>query len=154
MPQFFDFLLGKSFRVSKDEINRQNRLAIRYFARMGCPMAIANLFVQTVVQGVPLMTPKNWLLPIYVILLFLAEKLVIPDRYEHCTPLVYILEAPVMILSILLGSFWDPAHQAITFLMFMSVVPIFILDYPVRVGAVGIFWNILFCVAVYITKES
>lgn len=121
---------------------------------MGCPVAIANLFVQTIVQGVPLMTPKNWLLPIYFIMLFLADQFVIPNRYEHCTPLVYILEAPVMILSILLGSFWDPAHQAITFLMFMSVVPIFILDYPIRVGAVGIFWNVLFFLAVFITKES
>jgi hypothetical protein len=81
MPRFFDFILGRNFRVSEDEINRQNRLAIRYFARMGCPVAIANLFVQTIVQGVPLMIPKNWLLPIYVIMLFLADQFIIPNHY-------------------------------------------------------------------------
>ena len=148
-----EFLLDWGFQVSKDEVRRQNRLAIRYFAFAGLPVAFANVAVQSVIQGVPITTPKNWVLPLVFFVLLILDRFVIPKNTDNSTLLVYALEAPVMVVSILLGTVWDPTHQAVTFPMFMSVIPIFIFDAPLRVAAVGLGWNIVFVALAALVKD-
>lgn len=147
------FLQGKGYQVSREELHRQNRLAIRYFAVAGMPVALSNVLVQAIIQGVPLFTPKNWVLPAYFLMLLVVERLVLPSKCHNSTLLVYLFEVPVMVISILLGTVWDPTHQALTFPMFMSVIPIFILDIPLRVALVGAGWNVVFAILVMVSKD-
>ncbi len=147
------FSLFGSYNVSREEMCRENRLAIRYFALAGIPVAVANAGAQSIVQGVPVLGTKNLLLFGYFLLLLLADRFVIPKRFRHSTTLLYLLQAPVMVISILLGTVWDPTHQAITFPMFMSVIPIFILDYPIRVAGISLGWSIIFCIVATFTKD-
>ena len=146
--------MGKGFyNTSHEEIDRQNRIAIRYFAYTGLPVAVANVVAQSIVQGVPAFTPQNLLLLGYFFLLLLIERFALPRYCKNATFLVYAFEAPVMIISILLGTIWDPTHQAITFPMFMSVIPIFILDKPQRVIGVSFAWSMLFVLFVSLFKD-
>lgn len=148
-----EFLQGKGYDISPEEIHRQNRLAIRYFAIAGLPVAIANVFAQVVVRGPAAFDLKSVLLLCYFLLLLVLERFFLPPRYERSTLLVYLIEAPVMVISILLGTIWDPTHQAITFPMFMAVIPIFIFDAPVRVAGVSLGWNAIFLALVSATKD-
>ncbi|MBR3316827.1 MAG: EAL domain-containing protein [Atopobiaceae bacterium] len=145
--------MARGYSVSSEELNRQNRLAIRYFAIAGIPVAIANTAAQSIVQGVPALTPKNLILLGYFVVLFLADRFLIPRQCKHATTLVYLVVAPVMIISILLGTIWDPTHQAITFPMFMSIIPVFILDHPARSIGVSLAWNIAFLACVVAFKD-
>lgn len=147
------FLLGKDYNLTMDEFNRQNRLAIRYFAIAGIPVAIANAAAQSIVQGVSPFTPKNLLLLGYFVLLLIIERFVLPRTPERATRSIYVLVAPVLVISILLGTIWDPTHQAITFPMFMSIMPIFILDIPLRTIGINLLWNIIFVLVVTFTKD-
>lgn len=145
--------MAMGYNVSPEELNRQNRLAVRYFAIAGIPVAIANTAAQSVVQGVSALTPKNLLLLAYFVLLFLADRFLIPSKFERSTLLAYVSVAPVMVISILLGTVWDPTHQAITFPMFMSIISIFILDHPARSIGVSLAWNVIFLAAVVAVKD-
>ena len=72
--------MARGYSVSSEELNRQNRLAIRYFAIAGIPVAIANTAAQSIVQGVPALTPKNLILLGYFVVLFLADRFLIPHK--------------------------------------------------------------------------
>ncbi len=145
------FILGDSIAASSEEVNRQNRLALRYLSNLGIPVAIANMLAQSVIKGAPV-TQSLWMLG-YFLLLMIFERCLLPQRSDHATLLVYLLEAPVMLLAILLGTAWDPTHQATTFLLFVVVMPVFILDRPIRVMGVTICWSALFALLCVITKD-
>ncbi len=147
------FLTGKDYSLTMGEFDRQNRIAIRYFAIAGLPVAVANVAAQSIVQQTPPLTPKNLILLGYFVLLLLLERFVLPKTHEHATRNIYLLVAPVLIISILLGTVWDPTHQAVTFPMFMSIIPVFILDIPLRTIGINFLWNIVFVVVVSLTKD-
>ena len=147
------FLRGDVFAANQDEVRKQNRLALRYFAAAGIPVSIANLLSQSFVVDMSLASLKSLWLPFYYLLLFLLDRVVIPMNYKHATRLAYVCEVPVLLLSILLGTIWDPNHQAITFLMIMITAPVFILDRPVRIAFVMLCWNVAFIAMCVIFKD-
>jgi diguanylate cyclase (GGDEF)-like protein len=148
-----NYLMGYDFKANLDDINRENRMAIRYLAIAGIPVSLAVIAAQTAVRGVPALSDKSFLMLGYFALLLLADRLIIPLRCRHTIPLIYLLQAPVLIVAILLGTVWDPTHQALTFLMLMMVMPALILDRPIRVIAVTLFWYALFLVLCYTIKD-
>lgn len=145
------FILGGSLSARDDEVNRQNRLALRYLANGGIPVSIANILAQSVIDEAPV-SKSLWMLGYFVLLAF-VERLVLPQRSSRATLLVYLFEAPVMLLAILLGTVWDPGHQATTFLLFAVVLPVFVLDMPIRVMGVTIGWAALFSLLCIVTKD-
>lgn len=151
LSEIVGFLKGDEIAADKDEVSRQNRLAIRYFAAAGIPVGIVNIIAQCTITGASPFDPKIYWLFAYYTLLFLLDRFIIPQKCQHATLLVYLFEAPVMLMSILLGTVWDPNHQAVTFLMIVLSIPVFILDRPLRLFLVVIGWSALFmglCAAV------
>ena len=139
----------------REEVNRENRLAIRLLAMVGLPLAAANMIVQmTLSSEVDLQQfflRTSWVV-VYFLVLLVVERWIIPDDYPYATALLYAVETPVIIGSILLGSFWDPDHQAITFFIFLMAMPMFVLDRPIRVMLVMAGWVALFLLACFIVK--
>ena len=136
-----------------EQINAENRMAIRLLARAGIPLSIANYFAQTVLSTKGLLSLRSYWLLIYFVGLFLLEKYVIPQRCRHATVLLYFIEAPILVITILLGSVWDPDHQALTFLMFLMAMPVFILDRPLRLLGVFTGWTAAFLVICKLVKD-
>lgn len=147
------YLPGYDFKVNLDDINRENRMAIRYLAIAGIPVGLAVIAAQTAVRGVPALSDKSFLMLGYFALLLIADRFVIPLRCRHTIPLIYLLQAPVLLVAIALGTIWDPTHQALTFLMLMMVMPALILDRPIRIIAVTLFWYGLFLALCYTVKD-
>ncbi len=146
------FLFRADRDVNKEEINRQNRRAIHYLAMGGIPVSLANAAAQSVIQGVPLLVQKSFWLFAYYLILLVLDRWVIPRQYQRSTMLVYLLETPIMLVATLLGTIWDPSHQAITFLMFLIAMPVFILDRPARVMGAMIGWSAVFMGMVFAFK--
>ena len=149
----FRYLTGYDFKPNIDDINRENRIAIRYLAIAGIPVSLAVIAAQTAVRGVPALSAKSFLMLGYFALLLLTDRLILPLNCRHTIPLIYLLQAPVLIVAILLGTVWDPTHQALTFLMLMMVMPALILDRPIRIIAVTLFWYALFLALCYTVKD-
>ena len=147
------FLKGDELLADRDEVARQNRLAVRYFAVAGIPVAIANIVAQSLIKGAPELGFQSYWLILYYLVLFLLDRFVIPMNYRHSTRLAYVCEAPVLLVSIFLGTIWDPTHQAITFLMFMVTIPVFILDRPGRLMGVMLGWCLLFLALCFAVKD-
>lgn len=137
---------------SRDEIRKENRLAIRMLAMAGLPLSVANVMAQTIINNRDLSLRSCWLI-LYFALLLLFERKVMPLRCPRATLMIYVIVAPVMITSILMGTVWDPNHQALTFLLFLIAMPVFVLDYPIRLLSVTLGWALVFLLLVWTVKD-
>ena len=155
IARFWDFLRADELKQCRDEMNAENRLAIRLLAIVGVPLSLANTIVQTVLSNdanfAVIFLRTSWVL-LYFLVLLVVERWVVPKDFSHATELLYVVEVPVLVCSILLGSVWDPSNQAITFLLFIMAVPAFVLDRPIRVLAITAAWTVLFIAACYAVK--
>lgn len=147
-----NLLSAEEFVLYHKEICKENRLALRLLAVTGLPLSIANVFAQLIISGSSPLDFRNYGLLIYFFILFLVERFLLPQQYQYSTAIIYFAEAPVMILSILLGTIWDPGHQATTILIFLLAMPVFILDRPIRLMSITGGWALLFLALCYQVK--
>ena len=140
------------FRHFKTEINAENRVAIGLLAIGGLPISAGILITQLVVtQGGPAYL-YSFALIAYFLLMLVFERRVLPADYPHAAVALYLLEAPVMLMSVLLGTVLDPDHSAVTILLFTLVMPAFVLDYPWRSLLIQGSWSALFIAVCALTK--
>ena len=148
---FANRMTGDIARWQK-EINRENRTAIHMLAYTALPMGFINLLVQMVISRRDVSPiDASWLL-LYGLFLLAVDRFLIPEKTPHATALLYVLESPVYLLAIMLGSFWDPTRQASTILLFMVVLPVFVMDRPHRMALVMTAWLLLFLLCSYTVK--
>ncbi|MBQ9346518.1 MAG: EAL domain-containing protein [Oscillibacter sp.] len=153
MKDLWKMFTTGEFTQWKREINRENRLAIHMLAVAGLPLSIANIFAQTFFVRMELFTLRTMWLLLYFTVLGLFERFIMPRDCHRSTVLLYILEAPVMIVAILLGTVWDPNHQALTFLLFLTVMPVFVFDRPQRLLGVSGGWAAAFLTLCLLVKD-
>ena len=154
MKEIWKTLKAEEFIRCHDIINQENRLAIRYLASAGIPLSLINILTQTVFSYRLYLPQRSFWLLFYFVLLWLFERFAMPGDAKNATPLIYLVEIPPMLAAILLGTIWDPDHQAVTFLMFILSMPVFILDRPIRLFAISTAWTALFSILCCVSKDS
>lgn len=154
MSERWKILHAEEFYRFQDEMNQENRLAIRLLARGGIPLAMANILTQTLFSYPAFLYLRSSMLLLYFIAVALLEHYVMPKASKHATLWIYLVELPPMIAAILLGTVWDPNHQAITFLMFIIALPVFIIDRPLRMFCVFTGWTAVFLVCCLLFKTE
>ena len=137
----------------REAIRRDNRSLFRVFAVSGCVLSLANLVTQMVVTGYGMPLFRSSLMLVFFSLLFFLDRVAIPDGTPLSTWVIYAAQAPILLLSILLGTIWDRTHQATTFLLFMLICPLFITDHPVRSVGIMAGWSCLFVVLDQTVKD-
>ena len=153
MKEILKFLKAEEFDRCRDEINRENRLAIRLLARAGIPLSLANVLTQTLFSYPSFLYLRSAIVFLYFVTLALLEHRVLPERSDSATLLIYLVEIPPMAAAILLGTVWDPTHQAVTYLMMIMALPVFILDRPLRIWSVFTGWTTLFLLCCMAFKD-
>ena len=151
--QLLSFLRAPEFDDCRVQINSENRLAIRLLAALGLPLSIINVIVQLLVTG-PGMLPRTGWLTLYCVLLLVLERFILSEDATHTTLRLYLLQAPAILIVILLGSVWDPTHQGTTFLLFLMAMPVFVFDRPVRLTAVYALWSVVFLSLSHLFKSQ
>ena len=137
-----------------DEIRLENRTSFRLLASTGVIIGMVNLATQIAVvgSGMPLFR-ACLLLAVFSVLLFL-DRVVVPEDKPLPGWALYLAEAPVLLVSILLGTVWDQTHQATSFLLIMLASPAFITDHPNRSMSILAGWSFLFVLLTQLVKES
>lgn len=138
----------------RDTIRRENRTAFRLMTVIGFVLSVFNLITQIVITGFGMPLFRSSILMAYFSLLFFLDRAVIPEDIPLSTGTIYLAQAPVLLLSILLGTIWDREHQATTILLFLTTAPLFVIDHPRRSLAVVAGWAALFAALSQIFKAS
>lgn len=138
----------------KGMIRQENRTAFRLMTVTGCVLSIFNLITQIVITGFGMPIFRSCILLVCFSLLFFLDRVIIPEGVPLPTQVFYLTQAPVLLLSVLLGTVWDPEHQATTILLFMMASPVFILDHPNRSLGIMAGWTALFIILSQFVKKS
>ncbi|MCR5296877.1 MAG: EAL domain-containing protein [Clostridiales bacterium] len=140
-----------SWLIRQAELNRfsalirqENRSVFRLMASTGCALSAVNLVAQMVVTGFDMPVFKSCLLLAYFCVLVFIDRVMLPENQPVSTGLIYLAQAPVFVISILLGTVWDPGNPATTILMFLVATPVFILDHPSRSLGILAVWSAVF----------
>ena len=143
------------YQKFSEEIDRENRNAVEMLSRTGIPLSFANFMVQLLAVHKPMnLMHSSWLL-LYFVALLILEKTGSLKRVRNATLLMYVVEAPILFISVMMGTVWDPHHQASSFMLFMVAMPAFILDRPDRQMGVILGWGVLFtCLSRMVKTEE
>lgn len=135
-------------------IQKENRTSFRLMTITGWVLSLFNLATQIVITGFGMPLFRSSILMVCFSLMLFLDRVIIPEESPISTRALYLAQAPVLLLAILLGTVWDRDHQATTILLFMLSAPVFILDHPNRFLGIMTGWTVLFIAFSQIFKES
>ena len=135
-------------------ILKGNRMAVRLMATTGTVLSAVNLIVQMVVTRFNMPVFRSALLLAYFTLLMFVDRVILPEDKPIRTSVIYLIQGPIMLISLLLGTVWDPDNVATTFLLFMMATPAFLMDHPNRSLAILAGWSALFLVVSWPVKDA
>ena len=153
MRKFLRRLDPKRYYEYKDEVANRNLIASEVFLIVGFIVATINILSNILVKETNGFS-QGILLFAYFLVATFAHKLLLGDKSHRSTLFLYMVQIPVMLIGILMGTLWDPDSPTITFLLLLICMPPFILDNPIRHTLYIIGNMILYVIADFVTKDT
>lgn len=146
-------LLAEKIDLYKEEICNRN-----YASFLG--LTLVGVFTTAIILaiGIPLsqyfiFNKQIFVLFIYCFILYLIAKLYLQKAKKYITAAFYVALTPLMIMGILMGTFLDREVPSITFMVFISVLTLFMLDKPWRIFLYITCSSIIYTICCYYAKE-
>ena len=130
--KLLEFFRGDTIGRCAEEVCARNRENLRSFSIVGIVMSSFALLFCWLMRSVFSFHPEVLLLWAYFLLMYLADRW-FGARIRHSTLVSYLWLLPLMAAGIVLGTFLNPEKPSITIMVFLCVLPLFILDRPWRI---------------------
>lgn len=137
-----------------DEINRINLRAVSLMPLIGIPASVFNILAHMIMTRQTYAQQSGIILLVYYCAVLIISRAASLVSYTGGTTLIYLVQAPVYLITILSGTVLDPDYQAITFLLFIIALPPFVLDRPGKAIGVMSLWSLLFIGLSWYCKEE
>lgn len=143
MQEMIERLLGKSMTAYRTEIQKRNAEVTDKFLLFGMVLSIMILAVQTVMRRESIIY-TNVIMFAYFLILYIVRRVTSDKIRINGTVLLYMIQIPMVLFAILMGTVWDPGREAFTILVLLASFPLCILDKPYRLllyilGSVAVF---------------
>ncbi|MEA5001991.1 MAG: GGDEF domain-containing protein [Christensenella sp.] len=147
------FFKGTTLDQYKDEVQTRNYQNLKSFSLIGIiMMCFAVLFGQLMRRTITFNTEFLVILA-YFVLMYVVLRCT-KNHNRHSTVLFYLWMLPLMVMGILMGTFLDPTQPSITIMVFICVLPLFILDKPWRIVLFIVFVAAAYTVCCFIAKTE
>ena len=128
---FLRRLTPKRYYEYKKEVDKRNVIASETFIFVGLIVATVNMLSNTFIVKTRGFAQSGVLL-FYFVFAAVIRGFVLRAGVKNSLLFLYVVQIPVMIFGILMGTLWDPDSVTITFFLLLICLPPFILDNPVR----------------------
>ncbi|MEA5050006.1 MAG: GGDEF domain-containing protein [Oscillospiraceae bacterium] len=149
----FARLVDKRFDEFAASVNQRNYTQLRVFIMIGLVFAAADVAVEFILGGAARYFLFHVAALVYFIVLHVLYNLVLTQQTKHITLIFYLMEMPLMLIAVYMGTFLDPERPAITIMVFLCALPLFILDKPWRILQYIIAISVIFAVCCGIAKS-
>lgn len=133
IKSYVSLLRSKNFNANRDRVNEENRIGVELILFFYAIVLALNI-VFYLLAGRNILTmysiDAQTLFVVVAIVLYLA---VFRRRKSNYTLLIYLLETPMLLTTMLTGIFGKPHELTFTFLVYLLLFPLLILDKPWRV---------------------
>lgn len=147
------FLQGASLDHCATEVSIKNKKNLKAFSVLGIVMMSLGTVFGWIMSDVFTFNSEFIILLIYFIVMYGAVT-ILEEHIKRPTLAFYLWQIPLMAMGTIIGTFADPSEPSITIMVFLCVLPIFILDKPWRVIAFVLSNAVVYTVCCYIAKES
>lgn len=145
--------LGKTVDLYAEEIKIRNYKSLMDFSVVGVVISIAVLLFSLLLKDVVTFKTEFLIMAVYFIAIFFLAGFLQKKRTRHILFAFYGVISPVMVMAILLGTFLDPTQPSITIMIFIGILPLFILDKPWRVCLYITVIAVIYCICNYLAKD-
>lgn len=145
--------LNRKIEIYGAEIDERNRSSFVLFSN-GALFLSALIFAATaaIPHYRPLMLSHGFIF-LYACALFFFARRCRKRADPHIRTELYISFAPLLSGAVLLGTYLDPEKPAISIVIFLCVLPLFIIDKPHRIIAYQLLFTGVFVITCYLSKS-
>ena len=125
---FFKRLSPKRYYAYKAEVENRNLIASGTFLLVGFIVATVNMLSNVFIR------PTNGFLQSMVLLVYfgvatIIRRYVVRDNIKRTLVFLYLVQIPVMVFGMLMGTVWDPKNLTITFFIVTPIIPTIIITF-------------------------
>ena len=132
MRELADWLLGKGMDEYRKEIRERNVQVTDTFLLFGMILSMMVLDVQVFVRREAIVY-TNVIMFIYFFALIFVRRIAAGRLIHNGTAMLYCIQIPMVIFSILMGTVWDSGREAFTIMVILASFPLCILGRPYRI---------------------
>ncbi len=126
------------------EIDKRNR---RNFCMLANGAMLFSVFIFLITIILPYYRPllfSHAFLVLYSVLLFFLSRWCQQKNTKRIRPVMYLAFAPILIAGVLMGTCLDPANPAVSIIIYICILPLFIMDKPWRILLYQLFFAAVF----------
>ena len=146
-----EFLYGKSIERCSAEVSVKNTNNLRAFSVLGITMMSIAIAFGWIMRDIFTFNTEFLIMWAYFIIMYLVIRFS-GIYFKNATKAFYLWLIPVMAMGIIIGTFGDPAQPSITIMVFLCVLPMFILDKPWRIILFILSNAAIYTVCCYVSK--
>ena len=146
--------LGVRVDNCAEEIDRRNRKNFLIMSDGALIFAAISFSASLLLPFYRTLAVPHGILFLYSCFLFWAARLCEKKKTGHIRTIMYLCFAPILGMAILLGSFLDPQRSAITIIILLCILPLFIIDKPGRNILYQLLFAGLFVICSYLAKTK
>lgn len=146
--------LARRIKQCAEEVDNRNRGYLVLFSQGALLLALITTCMSMVLPYYRWMLSFNSALFIYNAFLFFLARYCQSHKVKHIRAIQYLFFTPLIIGGVLVSSVFDPTHPGVTFIIFICILPLFMIDNPWRMAGYQIFFAGLFVLLAYYVKPG
>ena len=150
-------MLGKlAERIDRcsEEVDFRNRRNLVIFSNGALAVSSIILLASLIWPYYRPLLLTHGMLFLYSAVLFFFSRFCQQKQLRHIRLAMYLAFAPIMAAGVLLGSYYDPSRAAVSIMIFLCILPLFIIDKPWHIIAYQLFFATVFVVCSRVFKST
>lgn len=137
-----------------DEIDSRNRRNFVLFSSGAMPLAGIIFAVSLFFPQYRQLAVLHGFLFLYCCVLFFLSRFCQQNSVPHIRLILYLALMPLLLGAISLGTWLDPAKPAVSIMLFLCILPLFLIDHPLRIVLYQLCFAALFVLFSFLFKPA
>lgn len=135
IKQYLSVLTKENFIKNDSRINRENHVGVELILHFYLIILILNVLVKLVSRSNPFDNATLNAQLIYIVAALIFNAAFLRRKERNYTVWIYLFIAPMLLITMVGGIVSKPNEMTFTFLFYLLLLPLLILDEPRRIGA-------------------
>lgn len=115
-----------------EEVDERNRHSFVVFSNGAVFLSAVIVAASVFIPAYRMFLMEHTLIFLYSCFLWFLSKKLYQSHHKEIRLYMYLADVPLLISSLLMGTSFDPEKQAISIVIFLCILPLFIMDKPLR----------------------
>lgn len=154
IKQYLSVLTKENFVKNDSRIKRENQIGTELILHFYLIILILNVLVKLVSWSNPFSNPTLTAQVIYIVVALIFNAVFLRRQDRNYTLWIYLTIAPMLLITMIGGILSKPNEMTFTFLFYLLLLPLLILDNPKRIGGFVLVMAVVYAILEFTFKPS